>query len=225
MNESKVKKPISVRLDPGDHVKYQSMIEGAGLSLSDDIRMLVRKTLDDAQNISLEDFDVSCSFKWKTPEDAFPEHVGNLLVNVTPPQDLANETLQRLVFVIPEFWTDVLIGGKPFPREHFRIDSAYFHRVTSTEHAKVSTKATRNVLSFHLLRNCWCAAIFDYGSNLSQQQLQVQIEEAVTRHITSTIKCYLIGHLPSTRELPVALYKEMVSTVDEYTLEAMLTNF
>lgn len=225
MSESKVKKSISIRLDPRDHIRYQSMVEGAGLSLSDDIRMLVRRTLDEADEFSLDGFEVNCSFKWKKPEDAFPEHVGNLLVNVTPSQDLTDETLLRLVFVIPEFWTEGLIEGSLYPRELFRIDSAYFHRVTSTEHTRTSSKTTRNVLSFHLLKNSWRAAIFDYGSNISQQQLQSQIQEAVTRHITNTIKCYLIGHLPSSRVLPKELYEEMVGVWDEHTLEAMLTPF
>lgn len=218
MAESKVKKAISVRFDPAEYANYSAMVEGAGLAVSDGLRQLVTEKLRQADEADMGKFRVTCDFLWKTPDVAFPEHIGNMLVSVKPPQGLSVELLQRLVFVIPEFWEESNQGLV----ESFRIDSAYFHRVTEEGYQRTSAKTSRNVTSFHLLKSRWRAAVFDYGSGCSVEELEGRIRSAVTSHFTQTIRCYLIGHLPESRILPEELYSEMMSFRDENTLDQMM---
>lgn len=215
MSESKVKKAISVRFDPIDYASYASMVESAGLSVSDGLRQLVSEKLFQAERADMTGFGVSCQFKWKTPDAAFPEHVANLLVEITPPREVREDLLQRFVFILPEFWTDTGI-------EHFRIDSAYFHRVTDDDHYKTSAKTSRNVTSFHLIQSRWRGAVFDYGSRLSKQDMEARIKDALTAHITQTMRCYLIGHLPDSRVLPEELHKEMLSIYDKEQISKLM---
>jgi hypothetical protein len=218
VNESKVKKAISVRFDPAEYTNYSTMVEGAGLAVSDGLRQLVTEKLRKAGEAEMETFRVDCDFLWKTPDVAFPEHVGNMLVSVTPPQGLSVELLQRLIFVIPEFWEESSEGTM----EAFRIDSAYFHRVTEDGYQRISTKTSRNVTSFHLLKSRWRAAVFDYGSGYTFEELESRIRTAVVSHFTQTIRCYLIDHLPESRLLPEQLYSEMMNFYDEKTLDKMM---
>lgn len=218
MSESKVKKAISVRFDPVDYSSYSAMVEDAGLSVSDGLRQLVAEKLRQAEEVDMEGFSVSCHFRWKAPDVAFPEHIGNMLVSVTPPRGVPVDLLQRLVFVIPEFWVE---SGSSLV-EPFRIDSAYFHRVAREGYARTSVKTSRNVMSFHLLKSRWRAAIFNYEYGGTVEELQARIQAAVTSHITQTIRCHLIGHLPASRVLPEELYNEMMSHRDESTLDQMM---
>ncbi|SDS63100.1 hypothetical protein ACP3TY_06080 [Pseudomonas rustica] len=218
MAESKVKKAISVRFDPAEYANYSSMVEDAGLAVSDGLRQLVTEKLRQASKADMGKFRVICDFLWKTPDVAFPEHVGNMLVTVIPPQGLSVELLQRLVFVIPEFWEDSNQGMV----ESFRIDSAYFHRVTEEGYQRTSARTSRNVTSFHLLKSRWRAAVFDYDSGCTVEELESLIRTAVTSHFTQTIRCYLIDHLPESRLLPEKLYREMMSFRDENTLDEMM---
>ncbi len=218
MSESKVKKAISVRFDPIQYANYSAMVEGAGIGVSDGLRQLVAEKLRQADEADLGEFRITCDFRWKTPDVAFPEHIGNMLVSVTPPIGLSVELLQRLVFVIPEFWEEINQGSQ----ELFRIDSAYFHRVTEDGFFRVSTKTSRNVTSFHLINSRWRAAVFDYGSRYTVEELEAQIRAQITTRFTQTILCYLIGHLPESRILPQELYNEMMSLRDENDLEQMM---
>ncbi|MHC8378393.1 hypothetical protein ACYZT3_21035 [Pseudomonas sp. MDT1-16] len=216
--ESKVKKAISVRFDPAEYAHYSAMVEDAGLAVSDGLRFLMTEKLRQANEADMGKFRIKCDFRWKTPDVAFPEHVGNMLVSVKPPQGLSVDLLQRLVFVIPEFWEESIHGWV----ESFRIDSAYFHRVTEEGYVRTSAKTSRNVTSFHLLKSRWRAAVFDYGSGYTVEELEGRIQAAVTSHFTQTIRCYLIGHLPESRVLPEELYNEMMSFRDENTLDQMM---
>lgn len=222
MSESKVKKAVSVRFDPAEYASYSAMVEDAGGAVSDGLRYLVTEKLHQAGAADMRKLRISIDFRWKEPDVAFPEHVGNMLVTVAPPDGLSVELLQRLVFIIPEFWEDSGSGSGPGLREVFRIDSAYFHRVTAEAHYRDSTKTSRNVMSFHLLKSRWRAAIFDYGSGYSVRELEDRIRSAVTSHFTQTIRCYLIDHLPESRILPVELFNEMMSFRDESTLDQMM---
>lgn len=123
-----------------------------------------------------------------------------------------------LIFFIPEFWDDSGSGL----RETFRIDSAYFHRVTAEPHHRTSAKTSRSVLSFHLLKSRWRAAIFDYGSGYKADELEDRIQSAVTSHFTQTIRLYLINHLPASRILPEELFNEIMSLHDESILDQMM---
>jgi hypothetical protein len=218
LSESKVKKAISVRFDPADYASYSALVETAGLSVSDGLRQLVADKLRDAEKADMKGFNVDIEFLWKKPDAAFPEHVGNLLVKVSPPKGVPAELLQRLVFVIPEFWTDT---GKS-ATEPFRIDSAYFHRVDQEPYLRTSNRTTRNVVSFHLIQSSWRAAVFDYGSGLETNEMGSRIATAITDHITQTIRCYLIGHLPRARILSPEHRKEMMEVYDENKLAQMM---
>ncbi|PYD32853.1 hypothetical protein DND58_05630 [Pseudomonas syringae pv. pisi] len=218
MLESKVKKAISVRFDPVEYANYSAMVEDAGIAVSDGLRYLVTEKLGQADAADMRKFQIACDFRWKTPDVAFPEHVGNMLVTVTPPKGLSVDLLQRLVFIIPEFWEGSGLGLV----ESFRIDSAYFHRVTEEGYQRTSAKTSRNVMSFHLLKSRWRAAIFDYGSGYSAEEMAARIQAAVTSHFTQTIRCYLIAHLPESRILPEDLFSEMMSYRDENTLDQMM---
>jgi hypothetical protein len=216
--ESKVKKAISVRFDPVDYANYSAMVEGAGLGVSDGLRQLMAEKLRQAEQADMSEFRITCDFRWKTPDVAFPEHIGNMLVSVTPPKGLSAELLQRLVFVIPEFWDEI----NQVSQELFRIDSAYFHRVTEEGYFRVSAKTSRNVMSFHLLKSRWRAAVFDYGSKHTVEELEARIRAEITTRFTQTILCYLIGHLPESRILTQELYNEMMSIRDDSTLDQMM---
>ncbi|MBH3442325.1 hypothetical protein I5L59_01865 [Pseudomonas moraviensis] len=218
MTESKVKKAISVRFDPVDYANYSSMVEGAGIGVSDGLRQLMAEKLRQADQADMGEFRISCDFRWKTPDVAFPEHIGNMLVSVTPPKGLSVELLQRLVFVIPEFWDEI----NQVSQELFRIDSAYFHRVTEEGYFRVSAKTSRNVMSFHLLKSRWRAAVFDYGSRHTVEELEARIRAEITTRFTQTILCFLIGHLPESRILSEELYSEMMSIRDDSTLDQMM---
>ena len=124
--ETKPKLTTSIRLDPPIRAAYTRLIEGADLSVSEDLRSLVGRSVTASEQVDLKGFKVDCSFHWQEPVDRFPEHVGNMLVTVTPPESIPTNVFQRMVFVIPEFWSEN--NGLKF--EPFRIDSAYFHRVT-----------------------------------------------------------------------------------------------
>ncbi|MBO0496206.1 hypothetical protein [Pseudomonas sp. Marseille-Q1929] len=208
MTESKVKKAISIRFDPAEYASYAAMVESAEMSVSDGLRLLVAEKLAQAEQVDMTGLEICCQFKWKAIDSAFPEHVANLLLEVKAPGGISEGLLQRLVFVLPEFWTDA-------GYEHLRIDSAYFHRVTDDYHYKTSTKAKRNVMSFHLIDSHWRGAVFDYGSGLSRQAREARIIEALTAHISQTIRCYLIDHLPTARVLPEELHREMISVYDK----------
>ncbi|POA82253.1 hypothetical protein BK643_26100 [Pseudomonas protegens] len=224
VSEQKVKKSVSVRLDQDVLNEYQRLVEGAELSISDDMRLLVQNTIDKAEILGIEGKNVvACTFNWKKPPNAFPELVGHLLVTITPPENLPEQVLQRLVFVIPEFWTPRNDHRESY--EHFRIDSAYFNRVTDEKHIKTSTRTTRNVMSFHLLKNKWFVSIFDYGTQYSKEEMQAEIEEKITQHIISTIKCYLIGHLPDSRIISEERHKKMISLYEDSDIDKMTKLF
>ncbi|MCQ3018896.1 hypothetical protein NLO83_25345 [Pseudomonas tremae] len=216
MSEGKIKKAVSIRFDPVEYANYASMVEYAGIPVSDGLRLLVAQKVAEAVNTDMSGFSVSCQFKWKTVDRAFPEHVANVLVEVTPPEAISVEMLQRFVFVLPEFWRD---DGY----EHFRVDSAYFHRVTSTGYFKDSSKASRNVTSFHLINSSWRGAVYDYGSGFSKADIESQIREELTAHVTETLRCYLIGHLPDSRVLPEDLHQDMISVFDPAQLAKMMS--
>lgn len=153
---------------------------------------------------------VKCVFKWHEKRHPnFWERAGHLQVRVTPLAGFPETALQRIVFQMPEFWTEVSASGYPY--EHFRIDSAYFHRVTDSGYLRDSQHTRRNVLSFHLLDSQWHATIFDYGTKLSQKEMEREIECALTAHIEKTVSEYQSNMLGGFRVLPKDLHEEMVS--------------
>ncbi|RON69691.1 hypothetical protein [Pseudomonas fluorescens] len=163
---------------------------------------------------------VKCEIKWNEFRPAFPERVGDLFVTVTPSQLIPENVLQRLVFFCPEFWIDSETGS--YEREHFRIDSAYFNRVTGIEYLKESTKVKRGVLSFHLLKNHWRASIFDYGTKLSRDEMAVQIKRAVIDQITDTLERYLSEDLEPARIISQENHAHMVDVWEAHDIQRML---
>lgn len=148
---------------------------------------------------------VRCRFRWK--DSTHRDLAGHLQVEVTPLRGLSQQDLERIVFVIPEFWTGQ--DSTLLDREHFRVDSAYFHRVTDAEHAVYSQRVRRYVLSFHLLNSRWQASIFDYGTTLSHSEMELEIESALVAHINATVRSYQEGELEKTRVLSPDLHENM----------------
>lgn len=150
---------------------------------------------------------VRCRFRWR--DTTFRDLAGHLQVDVTPLRGLSQQDLQRIVFVIPEFWTSTDSAAQE--REHFRIDSAYFHRVTSPVHTVESERLRhKNVMSFHLVNCRWQASIFDYDTKLSHADMELEIEQALVDHITETVNLHQQGKLDSSRVLSLELYEEMI---------------
>lgn len=150
---------------------------------------------------------VRCRFLWRDTVDR--DLTGHLQVDVTPLRGLSQQDLQRIVFVIPEFWTAT--DDKVHEREHFRIDSAYFHRVTAGAHAVYSERLPRrNVMSFHLVNCRWQASIFDYDTKLSQAEMELEIERHLVGHINDSVNLYQQEKLESSRILPLELSKTMI---------------
>jgi hypothetical protein len=152
---------------------------------------------------------VKCSFKWYAERSHyFWERVGRLQVQVTPMLGFSEEVLQRLVFEIPEFWIGSEAAGDR--AEHFRIDSAYFHRVTSADYFRESPNTRRSVVSFHLVDSQWHATIFDYGTKLTQKEMEGQIQDALTAHIQKVARDHHNNALDDFGVLPNDLHEEMV---------------
>lgn len=153
--------------------------------------------------------DVKCSFKWYAQRSRhFWERVGHLQIRVTPLFGISEEVLQRLVFEIPEFLIGSEVTGDQ--DEHFRIDSAYFHRVTNAGYFRESQHTKRNVLSFHLVDNQWHATVFDYGTKLTQEEMEGEIRNALTTHIKKIVRDHHSNTLDDYRVLPEDLHEEMV---------------
>lgn len=153
---------------------------------------------------------VRCRFRWMDTVDR--ALAGHLQVDVTALPGFSESDLQRIVFVIPEFWTSSDSTDPASPeREHFRIDSGHFHRVTSNAHAVESERTRRYVLSFHLLNSRWQASIFDYGTNLSRVEMEIEIKRAVERQITETVRLYQEGKLDNSRVLSLEEHREMAA--------------
>lgn len=211
VTESNSNKPISIRFDQEDLYNYKSLTNGAGIVLAEGVRQLMTEKLKMAEELKMEGFSVKIKFS----KSAQYEHVGDLVAKVTPPKGLSAEVLDRIIFIVPEFFNDQ--GALPI--EPFRIDSAYFHRVTSAKSIIESKKTSRNVLSFHLYKNQWRAGIYDYGSQLSFTELKQRIENSLVSHITDTIRCYLINHLPQTRVMTEDEFQERVKHLDNTQLD------
>ncbi|MCW3587352.1 hypothetical protein [Burkholderia cenocepacia] len=192
---SKLAKTTTIRLPQEDHQEYAALTEGAGLSVSESVRVLVQGILASLRTKDTSKMAVHCRFNWRTPDanNQFPEHVGDLQVTVTPPAGMKKDDLARVVFVTPEFFNKHV--------EPFRIDSFHFHRVNSKRIQITSSRISRNVLSFRLIDGAWRAGIFDYSANFDQATVEDSIRQAVTHHITSTVLCFMLGQLPQDRQL------------------------
>lgn len=150
---------------------------------------------------------VRCRFQWRNT--TVRDLAGHLQVEVTALRGFSESDLQRIVFVIPEFWTSA--NSTTLAREHFRIDSAHFHRVTSNIHAVESERVRRYVLSFHLLNSRWQASIFDYDTKLSHAEMEYEIGRAVESQIIETVRLYQEGKLNSSRVLSLEEHKKMTT--------------
>ena len=206
--ESKLKRGLSIRLDPGPLAAYEECVVAAGLNVTGALRTSVLSMLRTYRQLDTEGFHVACSFTRKPQDgiDHFPELLGGVIFDVTPPAGLTVEHLHRLVFVIPEF---------VFEKAHepFRIDSAHFQRVAYNKREVVSDKVSRNVLSFRLINGAWRASIFDYGSGLDPSDIEQQVADAVKKTIATTIACCMTHQLPDTRILSADEVAELNTTL------------
>jgi len=196
--ESKLKRGLSIRLDPEPLVAYEECVVAAGLNVTGALRTSVLSTLETYRQLETNGFQISFSFTRKLQEgiDHFPELLGSVTFEVIPPAGLTVEHLHRLVFVVPEF---VLENS----HEPFRIDSAYFHRVVNNNREIISDKVTRNALSFRLICGTWRASIFDYNSGLDPSQIELQCADAFKKTVAATIACFITHQLPDTRILTI----------------------
>lgn len=205
--DSKSKRGVSVRLDSEPMERYETCVSAAGLSAASALRASVTATLAKLESLASNGLAVSCAF---TPiqVDAFPELLGNILLEVTPPADVSVEDLHRLVFVMPEFFVE--LGHEPY-----RVDSAHFQRVASNKREVSSTKVTRNVLSFRLVDGAWSGSVFDYGvglNRLAPDEIVKRVEAAMQEAINATVACFLSLQLPASRILSAAEVDEMNQT-------------
>jgi hypothetical protein len=194
--DSKVKRGLSIRLDPEPLDAYGDCVAAAGLNVTGSLRNAVLSTLRIYRQLEANGLRTTCKFTRKKKDDVdhFPELLGSVTVDVTPPSDLKVENLNRLVFVIPEF---------VFEKSHepFRIDSAHTQRVVNNGREISSDMVTRNVLSFRLINGVWRASIFDYNSGIDATEIELRCEDAVKKTIAATVACFLTHQLPETRIL------------------------
>lgn len=150
---------------------------------------------------------IACHPLWH--EAPYRNSVGHLTVEVTTTDPSVAKVLDRIIFTIPEFFIPSSLDGIPY--EHFRIDSGYYHRVVSEGNRIESNRASRYVISFHLLNGRWQAGIFDYGTKLTREEMLSEIVEAVRVTITETIKQYMAGAEKKPKLISVEEYEQAVS--------------
>jgi len=169
------------------------LCNSANLSPADFIKHFLIEFNDQKDSINLKGLNIAVTFKPQS-EDLNPhgEYAGAFSVKVTPPQLMTQEQLDSLVFIIPEFITD--------HSEPYRIDSFYYQRVSTKRVHHGSSKVTRNVLSFRLVKSRWNAGVFNYSTSNIMNMVEV-IEKSIKTHIENTIICYLLGYLPDSRIL------------------------
>lgn len=206
--ESKLKRGLSIRLDPEPLAAYEECVAAAGLTVTGALRTSVLSMLNIHRQLNIDGLRVSANFTAKPQQgiDHFPELLGSVIFDVKPPAGLTVEQLHRLVFVIPEFIFDK--GYEPY-----RIDSAHFQRIVYNGREVVSDRVTRNVLSFRLINGAWRASIFDYGSGLAAAKVVQQIVDGVEKTITAAIACYFARQLPDTRILSLEEVSELNAAV------------
>ncbi|MFC6628589.1 hypothetical protein [Acinetobacter beijerinckii] len=220
----KQNRPLSLRIDDSQQ-PYIDLLNRASLSTSEGIRMLIERSLNQINQIDLSNFNVNIEFNWnKTSNNSFPENVGCLRVNVTPPQNLSNEDLHRIVFLIPEFLKSNATNSSEY--EPFRIDSYYFHRATNGRVGFESTKVRRNTLGFRLIDNKWRAGIFYYDFNeIDLKALETEITQRLKEHIESSIILFMIGQLSVERVLKDDELKTFNSITYKHNIEASDLSF
>jgi hypothetical protein len=154
-------------------------------------------------------FSITFAFEWQKHTPAFPERVAYVVLNVAPARSLPEDILQRLVFVLPEFWEQSVDAR--FEVERMRVDSANFNRVTAVKQVVDSTRTQRNVLSYHLVNNAWHGTVFHYSGAVERQQYEAMIEAQMRKNIISAVVRYLAGSLPDSRLLSPETHREYLS--------------
>ncbi|RZI25125.1 hypothetical protein [Pseudomonas orientalis] len=161
-------------------------------------------------------FDINFTFKWLEHAPAFPERVAHVKISVTPPRNLPEETLQRMVFVLPEFFETPPDG---YESEPMRVDSAYFNRVTAVEQVVDRRKSQRHVLSYHLVQNAWLGTVFHYRGTVDRQQYEAKIKAKMRENIIGTVVRYLAGSLLDSRLLSKETHRHYVDSLPTHIPE------
>ncbi|MBK0056971.1 hypothetical protein [Stenotrophomonas sp. S39] len=195
MNNATQKRALSVRLPPDLMGAYAGLIEGAGLTLSENIRAHVQSLVERANALSNDGLKVDISFNWRKlgSGDPFPESVGAVMARVTLPATVSDDQLSRMIFAIPEFF----VGD----HEPYRIDSYYYHRVAGATNFIESSRKRREVLSYSMMEGRWHGGVYRYDDGVSLHDLASEIEEKLRNDITATIRCMQLGLLPEQRFL------------------------
>ena len=155
-------------------------------------------------------FGINFKFKWLGHAPAVPERIAHVKISVTPPRNLPDDTLQRMVFVVPEFF-DTSPNGYEF--EPMRVDSAYFNRVTAVEQVVERRSSQRHVLSYHLVQNAWLGTVFHYRGTVDRQQYEATIQAKMRENIIGTVVRYLAGSLPNSRLLSKETHSHYVDSL------------
>ncbi|MCI0992270.1 hypothetical protein [Pseudomonas corrugata] len=161
-------------------------------------------------------FDINFSFKWLEHVPAFPERVAHVKISVTPPRDLPEEVLQRMVFVLPEFFETPPDG---YESEPMRVDSAHFYRVTEVDKVVDRRGGQRHVLSYHLVQNAWLGTVFHYRGTVDHRQYEAKIQAKIRENIIGTVVRYLAGSLPNSRLLSKEIHRHYVDSLPTHIPE------
>jgi len=193
------------------------LCSSTNLSPTDLIKHFLIEFNNKKDSINLKGLNIDVTFKSQSANpNPYDEYAGAFSVKVTPPQLMTQEQLDSLVFIIPEFITD--------RTEPYRIDSFYYQRVSNKRVHHESSKVTRNVLSFRLVKSRWNAGVFNYSASNITNMIEV-IEKAIKTHIENTIICYLLGYLPDSRILTTDEVEKFNAPLITYHIDAHDTHF
>lgn len=208
----KQQRSVSLRMD-SKFDPYLNLLANANIQTSEGIRILMENAMKRLSETVKNEIDVKIKFHWNEPPNySFPENVGCLKVTVNSNDVLEKEALHKIVFQIPEFFTETA--------EPFRIDSYHFHRVDTSRIAIYSSKAQKHTLAFRLIEQHWRAGIFNYEKTFDKNVLEREITERIEKHIESTISAYIIDQLPDDR----ILNDEELENLNEILLQYVIDN-
>ncbi|WP_146096123.1 hypothetical protein [Xanthomonas arboricola] len=193
MESKTTKRALSIRLPTDLMTRYSALIEGAGLTVSENVRTYVQTLMEKDTELEKDKFKVKVSINWRDlkPGDPYPESIGAVMVEVFPPTGMTIEQLDSLIFSLPEF-----MDGN---HEPYRIDSYYFHRIASSRSFIESGLRKRNVISFSMMGGRWHGGIFRYEDSIPLNVIASEVAGALGKGIRATIRCAQLGILPEQR--------------------------
>lgn len=190
---------VNVRLPFELAQKMQRLTNLYGITITEAVRMLLQRALSNDEMFSEHDIKVTPTFI-QDRERSRDEYVGRLDIEVSVPESLQAE-LGRIIFVLPEFTS-------PEGFEPYRVDNAHYVRVDFKRVVVLRKADSRAVSSFRLINGKWVGSIYRYSQDITHEQMLKEIEEAMVKTITQTLRLKLVGLLPPEREMTEAEYAE-----------------